>query len=277
MAGKKQYKALMLGPDEQQRDFSTIIWEEQLEPIYGDKWYWELAAYLSAIPCEIVLSPIHDQDTYDKGDVAKWMQRADHVDKFGNLLPEFLGKEPKVGTPKKRHVHVAWHFSGNRTARQVAVLLDGLFMHDGTLEENRISPYKFQRVLSRPALYQYFAHLNCPEEGPLAKHIYPANEVLGFGGVDLSCLNNTSELSKMACLMYIFKKIEELRIRRYHRLVDWARDTGDYDIISCCVGRASMFASYFRSCAEERAEEKARKKEEEKATKEALDELFADA
>lgn len=248
MAGKKQNKRMMLQPAELVRDMTCIIWADSLKKIYGDKddeWYWKLIGCLNGLHTECVVSPIHRHDYYDEQDVQRWHERLDNVDKFGKVLPGRV--PPSVGDPKAEHVHILVSHSGNKTPEQVTQLIEWLWKKDGVLQDDRPTAYRWQRVLRRDSLIRYFAHLDEPESGPLAKYHYPSEQIISLGGADLSCLQKKDEIYNTQLSMFIFSEIRKNKLRYYCDLVDWAIGMGDFEIYSIVYGRSSTFSLYLRS------------------------------
>ena len=61
-------------------------------------------------------------------------------------------------------------------------------------------------------------------------------------------------IHKIQVVIECIDHVQKNKVRHYSQLVRWAMRTGEVDIISTVVGRASFFAAYFKGCADERAE-----------------------
>lgn len=265
MAGRKQNKRLMLQPAELVREMTCIVWADSLEKIYGsesDDWYWRLVGKLNSLHTECVVSPIHGDDYYDNEDIDKWFQSSDNVDDLGQPLPGRI--PPKLGEPKKRHVHIYLSFTGNKTPEQVTQLIEGLWAVDGVLQDDRITSGRWQRVLRRDTLIRYFCHMDEPESGPLAKMHYPADHVISLGGADLSCLMRTDKLAKTQTSIEVVKAIKANNYLFYCDLLDWAISIGDYEVYNSVWGCGTIYSSYLNSrLSKKRAEEEREKDSDE--------------
>lgn len=214
--------------------------------VYPEDWgktYGELLEYLDglAIPC--ACSPLHDRDKYTQEDVNKWMFR--HTDENGQL--DDYAKEygvPLLEQQKKPHVHCIICAPGPQQA--------GWF-YDIMRRFHEIT--YFERVNSVSGQLRYFAHMDSP-----LKTRYSELDIHGFGGIDLSALLKTDEVSKLETVLDVLDYVETHNITHYSQLVRWSVSTGDMETLSCVIGRASMFASYFKSGTDERKELAAREK-----------------
>lgn len=267
MAGKKQNKRIMLQPAELVREMTCIVWAESLERIYGtegDEWYWRLVGKLNSLHTECVVSPIHGDDYYDQEDIVKWYESVDNVDKYGKPKPGRI--PPKVGDPKKRHVHIYLSFTGNKTPEQVTTLIEGLWTKDGVLQDDRVTAGRWQRVLRRDTLIRYFCHMDEPESGPLAKVHYPTDHVIALGGADLSCLLRKNELAKTLVSIEVVKAIKANNFIYYCDLLDWAISLGDYEVIRSVWGCGNIYSSYIKSRYSKMADKIEKEKDSEKET-----------
>ena len=95
----------MLRDGEKARTVTTIIWVEDLERRYGDHWKKHFYGYLADLRIPVCCSPIHDKDTYTEEDVSAWCRR--HIDPdTGEVADEYTNSQPRVGDPKKPHIHI---------------------------------------------------------------------------------------------------------------------------------------------------------------------------
>lgn len=239
------------------RNVTVIIWLEELEKVGSN--YWGFVGFLQGLNIQAVVSPLHDSDAYTAEDVRKWVKRKESevgIEKMydaetGELLPIWSDVMPKVGDAKKAHVHVLLKFAGVRTAEY----LSGLFADFGL----EIGVWRWQKVEHLEAMIRYFAHMDQPD-----KHEYAPMDIIGFGGIDLSCVTHQDANSRIRTLMRVQKHIEDHKIRSYHVLSSWAFATRDSDVISCVCGRSSHFIGYFRSVRDDELAKKAREEAEAK-------------
>ena len=229
---------------EKTRCVACILWVEDMEALYGDRWLGRLYEYLDGLTMKCVISPVHDKDVYTYEDVEKW--KRNHCDEDGDILPEFSDSLPKIGQDKKAHVHIMFQTKGPRD-REFFTKLMAPFI--------QVRVTKWEKIDSYDAHLCYFVHKFTP-----TKYRYSELAVVGFGGIDLSPLERTDEHSKIAVLCDIQKKIQENGYSYYHQLTNWAFHTGVYDYISCVTGRASYFIGYFNSIHKEEQDAAAKRK-----------------
>lgn len=234
---------MLLRPGDKARNVLRIIYMEDI-PSYG-----ALLEFLDGLKLPCACSPVHDRDTYTHEDINKWIRN--HTDpKIGKIPDDVLAAGlPEVGNAKKAHVHVVITLKGPR---------DGCYFSDLFAPFVKLNPLQWEKCESVESSLRYFAHMDTPEKAQ-----YSPLDVKGFGGIDLGALLKTSKISNLQTLMGIMDYIIEYKVRHYNKLVRWALSTGDIDIIACVTGRASFFASFFRSESDER-KEKAEKERKEK-------------
>lgn len=226
-----------------------FLWYPESGGEYGD-----LLASLDELHMPCACSPLHDADTFTTLDVKKWVDA--HTDKqTGEIAKEAIEAGlPVEGAKKKPHVHVIITANGPMTAEWFAK----------KLQENGIQGVTyFEAVNSVSSMLRYFAHLDSPD-----KHPYNPLDVHGFGGLDLSPLLKTSKVVNLQVLIEVLEYIRTNNVRHYHKLVGWALERHDLDILACVTGRASFFASYFRSRDDELRELDKKEKEAERASRE---------
>lgn len=236
----------ILQPGEKARNVWVIVWLEDLERLYPENPYGELLSYLSGLHIPCACSPLHTKDTYDEEDVKKWRRR--HIDKeTGEVAEDCVGSMPNVGDHKKGHAHVYFEFP-NPVGRE--------YLSDKVMGE--LLPIRYnawERVIHPDTAKRYLCHMDDPD-----KYRYPITEIHCFGDIKMAALLRPDEFTKINTLIACQNYIEENKVRHYHKLVNWAKRTGDYELISCVAGRASHFVSYFRSISDEKRErEEARK------------------
>lgn len=210
-----------------------------------DVTYGDLLSALADIKMPCCCSPIHDRDIFTELDVQRWVAR--HTDKnTGKIAQEAIDAGlPKEGQHKKPHVHVMICAPGPQQPK----------WFQDTLASRGIHVTYFEKVNSISSMMRYFAHLDNPE-----KAAYNAFDIHGFGGLDLSPLSKVSKVTNTFVLIETMEYAKEHHITSYHRLVDWAKETGDIDTFNVVTGRSGFFTSYFSS----QYEEKKRQKELEK-------------
>ena len=244
----------LLKPGEKARTVTTIIWVEDLERRWGEHWKKKLYGYLADLRMQVACSPVHDQDTYSDDDVRNWCRRHQDPD-TGEVATEFTNMTPSVGDPKKPHIHIILIVKGPQFREDFSEqMLDLVF----------INPNKWQRVVHLDVMIRYLAHMDNPD-----KYQYSCFDILPFGGFSLKPLSitKTDEYSKATAFCSCFDYCEENNLKYFHQLLKWARDLGDYDILCCVLGRASVFGQYFKSKSDEKA---AKRKKAEKERERAL-------
>ena len=239
----------MLQYGEKARTVTTIIWVEDLERRYGDHWQKHFYGYLADLRVMVACSPIHDQDEYTETDVKNWVRR--HIDPdTGDVANEYTNLMPSVGDKKKPHIHIIVIVKGPMRREDFSeMFLDLVWIH----------PNKWQRVVHLDSMTRYLAHMDNPE-----KYQYSCFDIQGYGGFNLKPLTiqKSDEYTKAMAMASVMDYIEENNVRYYHKLMQWAKSLGDYDIFSCVTGRFGTFCAYFRSIREEKEDKRAKKKRE---------------
>lgn len=241
----------MLQHGEKARTVTAIVWIEQLERRWGERWQRYFYGGLADLMCMVCCSPIHDHDTYTDEDVRNWCRRHEDPD-TGDVATEYTNQMPKVGDPKKSHIHVILIVKGPQTREDFSQMM---------LDIVWVDPRKWQRVVHLDTLTRYMAHMDSPE-----KYKYSVFDVMSFGGFNLKPLTiaKSDEYDKATALAACMDYIEENNVLYFHHLVRWAKALGDYDIWSCVTGRFGYFVAYFRSISDEKAAREAKKKQEQK-------------
>lgn len=255
---------LLLKPGEKARNVWRVVWMEDLcaalhLPLDADGMevaYGKFLAYCASLHCQIAVSPIHGDDTYDEHDVRNWRRRHDLDPDTNRPTSECAEPDqdwdalcPKIGDPKKPHLHFAMFLRGPLNRTNYTDMFGDLL----PLRENA-----WEKIIHPTSALRYLVHLDEHETG---KKQYSALDVHGFGGIDLSCLLKDDDMARFETLMFVLDYIEDNDIRHYLHLVRWAKSTGDYDTLSCVSGRHSFFCAIFRSksdIAKEIAERKKR-------------------
>lgn len=242
--------AQMLLEGEKARNVTTIVWLEDLQKLgYG---YYDFAGYLQALQMECCISPLHDRDMYTPEDVRAWLKRNPDVydPETGDIAPENVDRVPKVGDPKKSHIHLMLRSKGARTGKWWSSVFEEFGL---TIREN-----SWAVVGNVDSTIRYMAHLDNHEKAQ-----YDALDVLGFGGIDLSPLVTTTGSEKLRILVDLQEYVLANGIKTYRSLVNYAFGTHNVDYIACVTGRASYWTGYFNSWRTEEQDAAARKKAEE--------------
>lgn len=241
---------------EKARTVTTIVWVEDLERRYGEHWQRHFYGYLADLRIPVCCSPVHDHDTYTDEDVSAWRRR--HIDPdTGEVATEYTNQEPRVGDPKKAHIHIIVITKGPMFREDFSQLFYDLIY---------IKVTAWEKVLHLDTLTRYMAHMDNKE-----KYQYNFTDIISFGGFSLKpiSIQKTDEYTKASALVEVLTYCEDNKITKYHVLVKWAKTLGDYDVFACVTGRASFFAAYFRSIQDEIIErrESEKKKKENSAKK----------
>ena len=237
----------MMQPGDKARTATTIVWVEQLEKRWGEHWQKHFYGYLADLRTQVACSPVHDQDTYTETDVKNWVRR--HIDPdTGDVATEYTNQQPRVGDPKKAHIHLIVIVKGPQRREDFSeMFLDLVWIH----------PNKWQHVVHLDTLIRYLAHMDNPE-----KHKYSVFDVMGFGGINLKPLTiqKSDEYSKATAMFFVQSYIEDNHIRYYHVLCKWAKAFGDYDVYACVMGRTPTWVAYFSSMRLEKMDKDAKRK-----------------
>lgn len=239
------YKPRLSDTGEKVRNVVCLIYLEDLEAV--GKTYGDLLAYLDHKHLQAVVSPIHDKDTFTGNDVLDWCNR--HYDKAtGDVDTRYIDKAPYVGKPKKMHLHMGCLSKGPLDAEHWSEKFDGLL---------HIRPSLWEKMESYVGFVRYCAHLDSPQKAK-----YSAFDVVGFGGVDLSCLLKEDSAQKAYLQRDLFDLIQKRKITSFYRFFDMVMQSGSMDEISFVRGTSGMWAQYFASKGREIAAKKRRECEQ---------------
>lgn len=253
MSGKSQNKKLLyrrVTEDEAVRNAQYIIYPDHIivpedkdgSPICTP--YYALCDWLDAQQIKAVLSPLHDRDMYDVADVEQWRDRFLYKHKTATM-EEAIASSPNVGDPKEPHYHLDVYLPGQQ---KLAWFLDFIEPIYGEYPEWRV-----WKVRDPEASKKYMSHKCSP-----TKARYKDNEVMAFGGVDLSCLWHTDEVEKLYAIKDVRDIIIENGFTRYKQLLDYAISMGEASLIRCVQGNKSVWAEYLSDVRYERGLEKKR-------------------
>lgn len=243
---KAGIKSRVLDEKGSYRNVEYIIYPDQIivpkgedgQPLVTPK--GRLVSYLETAGVQAALSPLHVGDMYDLEDVIAWRKRYAAKAGLEATAEEVIENSPKIGQIKEPHWHLDVYLSGQRKRE---------YFHEWISQVCDHYPIWRMLKIERPdSATRYLAHLDCP-----SKVKYPANEVLGFGGMDLSPLWRTDEVEQMFTEIDIRDAIKENQIRYFNQLVDWAIGTGDYQIRKYVKGNAAYWNNYLSGRAAERA------------------------
>lgn len=223
-----------------------IVWMEDLERdghTYGD-----LLGFLEGLGVPLVVSPVHDRDTYTADDVRDWVTR--HIDPdTGMLADEYTNLAPKVGVLKKPHVHVYFKFGGARAFGYVSEIMKPFYS---------ISPNRVGIVEDWDTIVRYCAHMDSPDKAQ-----YSPMSVVGFGSVDLSALLKQDNIASVYKCLNVSDYVRDNKIRYFSDLWWAVVDSGDLDAISQVRGGAAFWGALLSSERQKAADELARKEREE--------------
>lgn len=228
------------------RNVECIIYPEDVEvgsyvladgTEYQETARGNIVSYLDSLRVQCALSPVHDADEYDVADVKKWIRRHTREDLEGAMtLEEAKEAAPKVGELKKAHYHVLFKFAGNKTGKQLSDMMAGLVS---------VPEWRWEVIERLDSSIRYLAHLDSVDQnGKRVKPLYNSQDIIGFGGIDLSCLLRTDEMTKLEVTADVKQAIRENGIRYYNQLLDWAESTGCYEYMASVQGRVSLWCQY---------------------------------
>lgn len=243
----------LLGEAEQARNMGCLIWVEDLERAgltYGD-----LLGFVEGLHMPCVVSPMHDRDTYTDDDVRAWCRRHQDPD-TGEVATEHTNRTPRVGDPKKPHVHIYFAFRGKRKPSEMSRQFDELV-------PGIVKPNRWVLVPDFPGIVRYCAHMDSPDKAQ-----YDPLMIHGFCNVNMQSIFETGNKEPNLVLMEIEAAIKEFRIANYYRLNVWANQYGDPDVIKAVKGRTSHWVAYFNARRQEQQDAKAKKEAKERAAKE---------
>lgn len=237
------------------RNLGCIIYAENIA-------FGKLVAQMDAMHVPCALSPLHDRDLYDSSDVQKWVQRK--KDEWAKLpiseqaagFDAWLAEQPQqvvVGEPKKAHWHALFQFKGGKTGEQIAALYEPVY---------NLNPRTIEVIEHIDSYVRYLAHMDTKD--PIRKPKYNWEEVIGFGGFDLSALTRMPEVERMRTIAEIHKHASARKFRYFYQLADDALSSGDPDYMAGVIGRAGFWGAYFNSKKDARQER--RKLEENTST-----------
>lgn len=237
--GKSQNKNLLyrrVAEDEAVRNAQYILYPDHIivpegkdgEPMCDP--YYALCNWLDAQGVKAVLSPLHNMDLYDVEDVKQWRNRYLYKNRTATY-EDAIADSPNVGDRKEPHYHLDVYLPGQQ---KLQWWLDFILPIYGEYPEWRV-----WKVRDPEASKKYMSHKCSP-----TKARYKDNEVMAFGGADLSCLWHTDEVEKLYALKDVRDMILEKKIVRYKQLLDFAISTGEASLIRCVQGQKSVWSEY---------------------------------
>lgn len=218
------------------RNVETLLYPEDIDVTENETVRGRIMAYVEGLRVPAALSPLHDKDQYTLEDVRKWIKRNEERGMTEEWFAEHM---PRVGQIKKPHYHLMITFKGNKTREQLTGMLSDLC---------DVPVTRWEVIEHWDSALRYLAHMDSKDKYP-----YNPQEIVGFGGLDLSPLVRTDEISRMNAQEEIRQEIRRKGIRYYNQLMDWAYSTGEYDYIACVSGKTSMWCQYLNGRAAESA------------------------
>lgn len=234
----------------------------------------EMFGRLESEHFQAVLSPVHDSDEYVREDIVKlarhkaaehdvvWWEWDDEgyrgvqseldshkqlpdrmLWKRGGHLPVGLGQVaredveydswllPRVGDVKKAHRHVMVKLDYSATLETMKNLLQ--------FEHSRIA--YFEPVRSRAAYTRYLCHLDSED-----KHRYYREDVVAFGGFDLSPLYTRDEAQKQSEFEAIYNLVADNPKITLSVLIDRLMENGNVSAAYTVKGSAGFWSQYLR-------------------------------
>ena len=246
--GKQQNKRLLyrrVSEEESVRNVQYIIYPDHIIVPEGKDGkpmctpYYALCSWLDAQGVKAVLSPLHNLDMYDVQDVQQYRERYMYLHETATL-EDAIANSPDVGQSKEPHYHLDLYLPGQKPLDYFLDFIRPIY--------GDYPAWRVWKVQDPEASKKYMSHKCSPN-----KARYKDNEVMGFGGVDLSCLWHTDEVEKLYALRDVRDIIEEEGITRYKVLLNYAINTGEAALIRCVQGSKSVWSEYLSDVRYERA------------------------
>lgn len=188
--------------------------------LYPDSAYIELVdRLLEDAHIQAARSPLHDRDTFTRTDIEYWLFRHNLRDFDITMTDdelmawiskqEYDGEIPWIGDFKKAHYHYIVAADGSKSYQQLYELFGGYTKY-------------FEKVESKRGALCYLIHKNDPDKAQ-----YDFNDIKTYGGMDVSCILQMSELEQINYIDRIEDHIFKRQPRSYVQLVRWARKQED--------------------------------------------------
>lgn len=250
--GKKGGKGRIIMDGEKVRNVEYIIYPDNVfvpRDALGELLatpHGRIVSYLESARIKCALSPLHHSDVYDLEDVIAYRDRWAKRHELPATAEEVIANSPEVGEPKEPHYHLDVYAQAPHVAS---------WWRDWIYQLCPDYPaWRIWRVDNPEAATLYLSH-----KGQKDKARYRDDEVEGFGGMDLSVLYRPSDVEKVYTLNDVREAIRENGIKFMNQLLDWALDTGDYQLICSVRGNAGLWRDYLGGRTSEREAKRERR------------------
>lgn len=207
----------LLADGEKTRIFTLVAYPENFDG--GLDEIYDICDDLGVRCC---VSPLHDEDVYDRRSVRKWERN------HPNPTSDELERKPVIGERKKSHVHIPF-ILGNPATR--AYIL-----------RNYAEPLKVRQVWKdndKIVAKRYMCHLDHPKKAQ-----YAIRDCRPFGGYDLSDIDQPTEEDKLGCVARICGAVREHGFDNFFDCTEWVLSEGDPELFKALLGR-SGFVNYY--------------------------------
>lgn len=232
---RKAGKGRLMEDDEKLRNVETIIYPDMIK-IPEDMRsiitpYARLCSFMETCKFKCILSPLHDQDVTDVEDIMarrkRYMREHEGLTYDAEEVIQACGK---VGEQKEPHYHALWFFDTQR---------DKDWMLDFWSECFDNPRWRISAITKNSSAIRYLAHMD-----QKSKHRYNTCDIRGFGGADLSPLVATDEVQSMNAYLDAYAAIRDYGFTQYFQVLEWAVDSGDYDLVKSVRGNVSSIDRY---------------------------------
>lgn len=205
----------LLHEGEMARNFTVVVYQEHITEE-------DLDIILDDMGVKCARSPLHAQDRYDKSSVRKWEKR--HT----NPTEEELKRKPVEGELKKPHWHVSFQLKGRKKLENILKMLDAELGVTSVWKDN-----------DPEHAIRYLCHLDSPK-----KTQYPIQEVVSFGGMDVSALEKLSKVDKVNVVATVCEHIRDERCTNFYDLTNWVIEQRDIDMFDSIVSKTAFYQNY---------------------------------
>lgn len=204
--------------------YGTVMWATGPQAVN----YEDMVAYFKGTMYPVVISPLHDRDTYDEVDVLKQKKLVK------------AGQKPEVcavlGEKKPPHYHVYVNFGAHKNLAQARAF----FNHDNWGQEP-YQPY-VEPLNTWDGSVRYTCHLNDPEKAQ-----YSPADVVALNGAKIDALNGMSDVQRIETTKELFAFAHREGMVEFSQLVDHSIESGDDAMFQMLYDKPSFYDAYMRS------------------------------